>query len=636
MSKKKDDWIYDYPSGQVRRVVTGDGDPRPYWGEANKLLYQVKNQMTFNNLGQLSLTRFFENTGVSIFAASAFGQDYIQINTEGGIPVCEITLIDVPDIVPPMMWYPAGEEVFTKNDEGVWVIINPDTGEPEVEGVDYIKTYYSDAIINCPSCTPLELSFAENLGAIAADTPQPFIYKSEEDDGTLIYNYNGAMVPHYMGYVQDPPLDPIPANPLWHTIYSFYQHGQAEIIKFDSDKEGSYFLWKAYTEWSNVGPQVVDFTLTGLGYMLMQGFIENQGVILCESDPIIIKVDCCEKVLAKRQIKLWWELGPPPFIFYGNIKLYEVPEKIRLWQDLYFNVCLPSGGVLFYTIPDINGSCLPITWKVEGRGTIEVHPHPTDHYGYYVCPDPNPYVAMDCGDVIISATDRCGTIDTVTATCCDTITPGVPYGLGTMSIEYTSLVLSASAEQHLVAHGGCPPYSWSVMGSGSLKTDPIYDPPRPANDVIIYTAPPSNSGCANNDGVVVSDCCGKSTSVNFNVNVGGYAGIGAFSTCTISVVGCQCIDGVEPNCLLYAGYYTYRHTVYDCFGDVIHQDGVENTYYSCNPNPLAACPCPGKDCMISGSTCCHGQEPNSTIDVRTPGMIAAGCCPINPLTGAPF
>jgi len=255
MKKDKDDWIYQYPSTSVNRKIIGDGDPRPYWAEANKLLYQVKNQMTFNNLGQLRSIRYF-NTGAYVIAKSSFGQDFIEIHVPSGgeiifQPSCSITLFNLPEVIQPMKWYDQGE--YDKY--GIY-------GD-EVEGVDYIKTYYRYGSTNCNDC-PREPDFticdseelAKTYGWFAEQTCTPFVFKDK-------YIPKGMTVPFKDGY---------PNNRCIHGTC------QAEIIKFSADVNGTYFLWKAYTEWSSLGPWYANFTQSGLGHLLVRGFVNAGGI----------------------------------------------------------------------------------------------------------------------------------------------------------------------------------------------------------------------------------------------------------------------------------------------------------------------------------------------------------------------
>lgn len=74
------DWMKQYPSVWVTRKYDGDKDrAKLFYGEGNKLLYQLKNLMTFRNLGQLKMERSFTD-GTVIIAKSVFGHDEVHIN----------------------------------------------------------------------------------------------------------------------------------------------------------------------------------------------------------------------------------------------------------------------------------------------------------------------------------------------------------------------------------------------------------------------------------------------------------------------------------------------------------------------------------------------------------------------------
>jgi len=73
---------YRWPSVTTRKEFKGP-NARFLVGEASTLLYQVKNQMKFNQLGQYQMERRFDD-GTVIFARSVFGQDFISIKTPGG------------------------------------------------------------------------------------------------------------------------------------------------------------------------------------------------------------------------------------------------------------------------------------------------------------------------------------------------------------------------------------------------------------------------------------------------------------------------------------------------------------------------------------------------------------------------
>ena len=93
-----DGWMKQYPSVWVTRKYDGAKEyAKTFYGEGNKLLYQLKNLMTFRNLGQLKMERRFTD-GTVIIAKSVFGHDEIYINSpsileeEVGFPApCMVT-----------------------------------------------------------------------------------------------------------------------------------------------------------------------------------------------------------------------------------------------------------------------------------------------------------------------------------------------------------------------------------------------------------------------------------------------------------------------------------------------------------------------------------------------------------------
>ena len=612
-------------------------------GEAKNMLYRLKNRMNIAvpKLKTLQDIHLYDD-GTTITVRSVFGQDFIEINAgRAGFPSCSITILDLPLAVPPMKWYAPGEETFTKG-EGGWVITGPD-GKTEVEGVDYIKTYYSASTKDCPGCTPLAFTVAEGADAniLTGSSPnRPFWYKAENDDGSLIYNYEGAMVPHHMGYDWTHP--PIPPNPLNHTIYSLWGC-QAQIIKIGnawsfSDAGGSYFLWKAYTEWSNVGPGVVTFSRTGLGYMLMQAFIRNGGINLCESEGTIIKVDCCLKPASERPVILWWEsLGPyekggptctfQPFMFYGSIKICEVPSEVAGWYALLCTGPGP-GEKGFYVIPEVKGGCLPFTWTIDNNLFVITPSVPNGEAAGLKLVDTS-CNSGDCHtEVTVTVKDRCGTEDKVRfVSCCELAALEVYIG-------YTSLVMSCGASQTLTAGGGCGPYTWSAGGAGSLS---VTQGPETT-----YTAPATNPNCTSNPTVTLTDCCGSSAQLKLAVNC--YTpNDTAYRWCEWEV--CNQCSFIGETCAFCAIFKGIR---YNCMGVLISTASFGNTCADCSPFALSCAnpredgwSCPGAKYGGFNPPCggqnvgCNNpdQNCNTWMDIRTQAMKDAGCCPINPLTG---
>lgn len=654
-------------------------------GGAKNLLYGLKNRMKLGGLKSLQTYRDYPD-GTRIIVRSVFGMDYVEIISGAITPSCTIKLYDdnhtllhlpPPKVVPPMKWYEldTGQEehhkelrVYDKTSKTL-SIKNPE-GEEEVEGYDYIKTYYSWTTQDCPSCSPLGLTVAKGNDSwrLTATSPnRPFWYASEKDDGTLIYSYNGIMVPHYIGYTTDLGVV-IPDNPLNHTIYSF-SGCQAEILEvsvyadgvntgkttfFMSDDQGSYFVWKAYTEWTNNGPidffgVPIIFSRNGLGYMLMKGTITNGGLVLCESKPTIIKVDCCEKIADERQVILWWESlgghekgGPTcvgqPFIFYGSITICEVPDEVA---GLYALLCTGPGpgAKYFYVIPEIKGGCLPFIWSVSNQSFNLISSKPFGETGtltYKHCPDIYDFdeaSALCHETVTVTVTDRCGTTDKVRfISCCEQAEKdeNVPV------ITYTSLSMGCGQTQTLGAGGGCGSYSWSSSGSGSLNTT--------QGSAVEYTAPASNANCGNNDSITVTDCCGGSTTITLFVSCNP-AGT-AYRRCDWIV----CVPCVWIPDYMCTGKADFQAQTYNCDGTLI----ALTPSNACSPGfDCAGCislmcgnaeGCPNEwsdwttPCGGSGWGACANpnQACGTVMDIRSSAMKAAGCCPINPDTGLPF
>jgi len=613
------------------------------YGEGQALLRATK---SIAELLGIPYYRLF-NADKTVMAQSITGmQDQIILSHEPEVPIeeekkpyCNIAFLNLPETIPPMKWYTPGLETFTKVD-GTWIIKNPN-GVVEVEGVDYIKTYYSASTKDCPGCTPLAFTVAEGADAniLTGSSPnRPFWYKAENDDGSLIYNYEGAMVPHHMGYDWTHP--PIPPNPLNHTIYSLWGC-QAQIIKFGHDEQGSYFLWKAYTEWSNVGPEVVTFSRTGLGYMLMQAFIKNGGINLCESEGTIIKVDCCLKPADERKVILWWEsLGPyekggptctfQPFMFYGSIKICEVPSEVAGWYALLCTGPGP-GEKGFFVIPQIQGGCLPFTWTIDNNLFVITPSVPNGEMAGLTVADTS-CGSADCNtEVTVTVKDRCETENKVRfISCCEQAA-----NIGNFpTIGYTSLSMHCNGKQTLTVSGGCAPvFTWSLSGDGSLNPT--------TGTTVEYTAPTTNANCSSNPTITVTDCCGNSGQVSLAVNC--YT-LGGTALKVDDVIMFCCYELVNPDCagLQYDSRSCYRNRTWDCDGSLILDTGIWGSWYC--PSGAGVCPAPRpceNNCACneqSNQVCIDHINPLSGItqDNRTPAMKAAACCPLNPLTGLPY
>ena len=624
MNKKDYEWLYQYPSTTVKwKIVPTGANATPYIGEANKLLYQTKNLMTFNQLLQSRSVRIiFGDKGVAakIIASSAFGQDFIEIHVSSveapSIPFCSITLYNIPEEVQPMKWYSDGIHAG------------------EVEGVDYIKTYYSFSSDNCPDCI-LDLTVCDDnellttYGWTAPQICKPFTYQSENDDGEPIIRYQGQPVPHYEGYpLADPPIPPDPAN---HCVYGTCQ---AEIIKFDGDAGGTYFLWKVYTEWSSLGPSFATFTQSGLGYLLIRAFSMLQGIELCTSDSSIIKVDCCLKIPAKRPVIIFWEKCDLE-------ELCEAPATTPISDIDWFWV---MGGwnimMLWLRAPTSQQfSCGPYVWSLTGMGELVTNEIETGIVEYRV--PTAEFEARDCHDEItIGVVDRCGTTDSILFTSCCT-------DAAALELTYTTLQMACSGSQTFGASGGCGPYTWSAT-TGSIT------------QAGVYTAPTTNANCAYNPTISVSDCCGQSDDITLAVNC--YApAANALSLAHTTMWYCCEFSNCNACGYCHRASATFYHWMWDC-------NAIQTSY--CTQGPTSP-PTPGADCGGCGSytfvscpadiregsaslpnTCCGANNCYASgcstcncgvgcvcgvvNDCRTAAMKTEGCCPLNPITGLPY
>jgi hypothetical protein len=590
------DWKHQYPSVTLSKKHDGDLVYSDLFrGEANKLLYELKNLMKFRNLGQLKMTRFFTD-GTVITARSVFGQDFVNIDVSRsvvgileGIPTCSITLFNLPESVPPMKWYKDGIH------------------EGEVEGIDYIKTYYRYENQYCTSC-PQEPDFN-----VCSSGELPATYGWTAIQTCIPFFYHNLIVPVREGEDDN------------HCIHG---HCQAEIIRFGSDSGGSYFLWKAYTEWSTFGPTFADFTQRGLGYLLLRAFIRIETEEVCASESSIIKVDCCLKPLSDRIPVIWWEkcIGGGWCV---------APSEGSIEQDLeYF---WQYGGWINMYLSLRGNWCLPATWVLTGIGELTVS-EDGDAAGYKVpFGDLLNWLGDDCHgskSISIKGIDRCGTDDIIIFTstpCCD-IAEGLEIG-------YTSLIMSCSGSQTLTAQGGCAPYNWSLSGGEGTLT------PSDDTKTALYEAPDTNVNCSSNPTINLSDCCGGSNSIKIAVNCNtgnevAYKVFAARHTGDVSTCSYTCNMG-DTGCMYDVFWYAYR-----CDGTYIGEIGEEGgLYIPCTdgigsgcPSPCSAFPGNLKSTWFSPPCPVHNIPwgCGEIVDLRTEEMKAGGCCPINPSTGLPF
>ncbi len=640
---------YQYPSVTVSRTVKGDIDyAAKFRGEADKLLYQVKNLMTFQQLGQLSGQRSFSD-GTVIKAKSIFGQDYVEIDTTlstvlEDMPPCSITFINLPLAVAPMKWYPDGIHTF------------PD-GHVEVEGVDYYKTYYR----------------LDNYSGIEYVEWRPC------DTETLMADFgfgSGMTNCHPFNFVDAtlPVRDvtPIVAND--HCIYSMATCG-GEVYSWGEDSGGRYFIWKAFTEWSMLGPYAIFYNMlggvsrTGLGYMQIGMKITNQSgsKVLCENYGVV-KVDCCFKPVAQRPHYMYWTTGvwTPDlgFMLYGDMHLFFVPSELPAeWAAIYQ---IAKGGIPLYMVPELVGGCFPYTWSKTNNLDLVVWGEQGASATLWI-PHTNevPYGGiLPCRfSGSVSVHDRCGGTNTLELYgCCDEIDKDP--NRKPLEIEITSFSMLCGETQGFGPGGtGCPPYQASLSGVGTLTPVPSIT----SGDGFYYQAPATwAGGCETAATVTVTDCCGSSASVSFMVNCWG-TDEDAFMTHMFYDEGnfsSWCGGGCGgTGSYVYGKYIQGYYTTYDCEGGVNANAVYAGGYALCSQpsdgacavaaNAGAYCLCVGFCSDCPGNAACqqipalihHSYWPSgpsqhydcdTIFDLRTAAMIAAGCCPINPITGLPF
>jgi hypothetical protein len=130
--------------------------------------------------------------------------------------------------------------------------------------------------------------------------------------------------------------------------------------------------------------------------------------------------------------------------------------------------------------------------------------------------------------------------------------------------------MTCGGQQVLTVIGGRRPFTWSIIsGGGSLSTN--------TGNLVIYTAPSSNSNCANNPTLQVTDDCGKTTDLKIAVNCS------FIGTATAKIV-IYC-TGVGQG--IHCGFYQYN---WDCSGEVACFDYYTKccgtNYYYCSGQPI--------------------------------------------------
>lgn len=179
---------------------------------------------------------------------------------------------------------------------------------------------------------------------------------------------------------------------------------------------------------------------------------------------------------------------------------------------------------------------------------------------------------------------------------------------------------------------GCPPYTWSLGGGGTLTPSP--DPDHASAS---YHSPLTNPNCVNNPTITVIDACGDTTQIKIAVSCGGIGN--AYAICYMTVANCSCYLWNDPPnqnvCRIWQGTYTLHRYTWNCFG-VLTFDDQYSGYDWCYSDVGRPCPCFGGWCLPRTGLCCYGLVSDTMTDLRTPTQKAAGCCPLNPATGLPF
>ena len=170
-----------------------------------------------------------------------------------------------------------------------------------------------------------------------------------------------------------------------------------------------------------------------------------------------------------------------------------------------------------------------------------------------------------------------------------------------LSIAYTTQQMCFNGSQALQAYDSvlgldiccCPTgdFSWEIVsGDGMLEPD--------SGPSTVYTAPDNNTYCTGNPKIRVTDCCGRTAEVTL-----------AVSNCSLQQAAITCctqlIGTLHINC----------RNIQMCDGSWLWSDFL--------PEECGACEYGGHG--IAQSCEFAGYPPID--DLRTPEMIAAGCCP---------
>ena len=222
---------------------------------------------------------------------------------------------------------------------------------------------------------------------------------------------------------------------------------------------------------------------------------------------------------------------------------------------------------------------------------------------------------------------------------------GDASGQTPLTMNYSTLSMSCGGSQPLSASGGCPPYSWSLSGGGALT---------PSGGDYLYEAATSNTNCANNAAITLTDSCRNMVEIQLAVNCY-FDNDNVAAWEQTDMQKCYCFKILNPDCagMQYNNSYLLRHRRWNCRGDLIYEYGWW-PYAECpsqQPPPCTNfCACEETDeagcwynynCVSELSAWWLGNyiPCDTPLDVRS-GPLAylktGGCCPRNPLTGLPL
>ncbi len=219
-----------------------------------------------------------------------------------------------------------------------------------------------------------------------------------------------------------------------------------------------------------------------------------------------------------------------------------------------------------------------------------------------------------------------GSFDSATLLCC--LTP---------VINYTTQQMTLSQTQSLsVTPDPFAPYTWQIIsGGGSLS--------KTTGTAVIYTAPSSNPNCGLNPTIKVTNICKKTNTLKIAINA--VQGLAIWS---------NEFNGTYPNAAPGCAGTVWRGRRINCDGTYGPDIGICSACNcvptgQCIQDPTCSSPIIQKTCCVYANNCwgwLHNHPTCGTCpcceaygDVRTPALIAAGCCPqqmFSPIFYPPF